>query len=180
MDSKKIKQKMVRHHNHVRYTITVNPSDVLQKGRGNRWSVVRRNVMELLVPYMKEIDNIVLFPDISFPRQMQDGVFPRIHYHGIVEFADVIGFLTKFTKHPHCQIEIDTIDDEKVWTKYCKKLIALHPEYDMYEIDTEDLADLKKDQKSKPPPSDKIRLSEYLHLENSDTEEGDSHLCLSE
>lgn len=150
-------QKMQRHLNGVRYTITINPDDHEQSGRGNRWTIVRTNVMEFMKDYAKYIDELELYSDISHPESIRAGTYPRIHYHGWITFKNIIGFLTSVDRNLRYSIEIDTIKDFEVWKPYCKKFIKIYPEYKMYNIKLKHLVELLK-----TVPKDKANIYSYL------------------
>lgn len=135
MDLDKIARKMDRLKNDTLYTLTVCPADNHQWGKGGRWACVRESVMNVISPHIQDIDQLVLYPDISFPTALTSGVYPRIHFHGWISFKNIINVLTKWEPRSHHRIEIDTINDIKLWKAYCKKFIAIHSTYNMYRIE---------------------------------------------
>lgn len=154
MTPQNFQEKMTRHHNDVVYSFTISPDDKFQftGKKGNaRWQAVRRAVMEYLIPYMGDISSIHLYPDISNPTYLGGGKYPRIHWHGTIVFTDVIRYLTNVEPTGFVS-EMDTIEDSKVWNKYCKKFVKVAPSYKMYTITHEDLMLMKEDTSRKNPP----------------------------
>lgn len=129
-----IDSKMARYQNSVTFAITINPDDSFQTIRPGqrRFAEVRRHVIDFLVNHKSNIDSVDLYPDISYPPAMYGGKYPRIHYHGIIVFKDIIRYLETYDVHSHMSVEIDTIDNRKYWMKYCRKLIDRFPDYRMY------------------------------------------------
>lgn len=95
-----------------------------------------------LIPCLKDI---ILMFDMSFPREIYKGKIPRIHYHGklklkdgaILPFLHALGVLSIWYS-----IEVDTIEDSKVWDAYIYKsqvikgvpsVIEYKELYDLYE-----------------------------------------------
>lgn len=163
MDSKKIEEKMARFHNGVRYSITINPDDNFQFHVGmNRWAYVRQEVMNLMSEFAPQIEELELYPDISYPPALRGGVYPRIHFHGWITWKDIINVLTRWEHRSHFSVEIDTIQDHKLWEVYCKKLIKLHPGKEMFRISLQNLID-----ETKPYQSDKRNILEFCNQGDS-------------
>lgn len=122
--------------NKVPLTFNINPDDSRQfqsVGGHKRWTDVRRQIMTDLLRFLPYVDELDLYPDISFPDTLGTK-YPRVHYHGLIQFNDVVSFLTNFEGMSHYMIEIDTIDDKKYWAKYCRKFIKKFPDYKRYMI----------------------------------------------
>lgn len=111
---------------HVNYTITICPNDKYQFfGQHNRFKKFRAFMYEQLININAQYDMII---ELSEPRNdisiKSNG--PRLHTHGIIKWKNqkqLINFLMddmykilRFSK-----IEIDTIEDIKMWSKYCCK-----------------------------------------------------------
>lgn len=164
MDPQKIEAKMARYHNGIYYTCTINPDDHLQFKSGmNRWTYVRQSTIAFMSLYRAQIEDIELYPDISYPPALRAGVYPRIHYHGVIKFKDVMTFLTNWDPRARFSVEIDTISDKKAWNLYIKKLVKLHPAKDMYRITLVNLEDHKDDS----IPTEKMNIVEMCKQHSS-------------
>lgn len=161
-----IAQSMLKFKDGEELSISINPADERQGYQNNqfkngrRWDNVRKNVIQYLSRYAPTIERLELYPDISFP-QLVGNAKPRIHYHGIIEFLDVVGFLTSHVDVNHMSTDIDTIEDRKIWKAYCEKFIKVQPSYSDYKITLDDIVQQrKKDQKKET--NDKANIMTIL------------------
>lgn len=126
VDKKNFDVSMDRYKNNVRYSITLCPSDRLQFRsfglnrfeRYRNWALHRYEIFG-----MKYIRKLKLYPDLSFPTRIGLS-YPRIHFHGYIEFADVNAWLLENRLDEYHVIEVDTIADYEVWDSYCRKWLA--------------------------------------------------------
>lgn len=139
--------------NNVMFSVTVNPDDSGQFVHKNvlasaRWASARRAFVQVLTPYRSYIHKLNLYPDLSAP-SLGGGKYPRIHWHGIIEFKDVVKFMTQYEDGlSHYMIDLDTIENKDKWMKYCLKFIKRFSEYTMYSISMNDLGiDIQKGEK---------------------------------
>lgn len=145
------------------YAVTIAPDDHLQhlneSGR-TRWALVGQSVLSDLLPLAPYIKNINIFPDLSAPPAFSSKSFPRIHYHGTIEFSDVIMAYTNWHKHMlHYRVEIDTIKDREVWRDYEEKFIRRFPKYTLYNITTKQLNNLTPSN----TPTEKVNIVELCN-----------------
>lgn len=125
MDEKNQK-KLLRFQNGIWYSITVNPDDHIQfRNKKDRPHHIRQYIFEHWEELFPEgsLDDLVLYPDLSYPEYLGKGKYPRFHYHGIVKFKNVVHFLLNTSIDQHFITEIDTIDDMVIWKKYCEKAL---------------------------------------------------------
>jgi len=113
----------------VKYSLTVAPDDSRQffkrKSRIARWAMSCR---ESFTVYDGKDIQYMLWPDVSMPCNSTVNRDPRLHWHGTVEFTSNLGILY-WLMYWHettswCILDVDTIDNEEDWLKYCKK--SLH------------------------------------------------------
>lgn len=124
MDEKNQKR-FVRWVNGIWYSITLAPDDNLQFRRTGTsrfdhfemWWQKNRCIWDT------GVEDIILYPDLSFPEYLGSGKFPRIHYHGIIKFCDVNAFLLTNSLDTYFRVEIDTISDHDEWIRYCEKYL---------------------------------------------------------
>lgn len=150
-----VEDKMAKFHNDTWYSLTINPDDHYQHGKGYRPTVVRNNVITFLRKYLPYLQQVELEIDISYPPALRAGTYPRIHYHGWVCFKDVVGFLINYDPHEHYSVEIDTVDDEEYWAEYVDKFVTIHENMKMYKINTHTLEEMDRKMKE---PRDKMNI----------------------
>lgn len=127
VEKKKGLKKEVFYKVNTTYSITINVDDKHQ-GKLLKTSYGKLNYVKNIV---KEVFNeyldirYILHLDISEPREINLNS-SRIHFHGCINFKNEIAIrdwllmvLPKLASF--CYINIDTIDDMKVWEEYCKK-----------------------------------------------------------
>lgn len=120
----KIEKKMIRFKNDIWYSITINPDDDCQyQGKPDRFFKLKQLMFLQRVNWFMGVADMILYPDLSYPERLIRQSYPRMHYHGIIKFNDVLKFLLSTTIHRSCQVEIDTIEDLEYWTAYCKKFM---------------------------------------------------------
>lgn len=108
------------------YAITINPNDkhqgLLCSKYLSRCALVRKHIMDII--HDSKI-NILLHLDISQPSEIHNNI-PRLHYHGVFMFRkyeDIMIFQLETLRQLSSMsiIKIDTINDIKIWHKYCTK-----------------------------------------------------------
>lgn len=110
------------------YSITINPDDhhqgLICKTSHSRLVHVKQLVENIFEPFEEDI-RYILHLDISEPREIIKN-YPRIHFHGAILFDNLKGIrdfllvvLRKLSVMGY--VDIDTCDDKKTWSKYCKK-----------------------------------------------------------
>lgn len=158
MDEKNMK-KMVRYQNNVWFTITISPDDDHQyRFKPDRFHCLKQRFVEQFDLWFIGVENIVLYPDLSYPEALSHTQFPRIHYHGIIKFKDVLQFLLSSRLFNISRVEIDTIADMETWIKYCEKFMR-------YTDTSEHILDMqffKPKQEVGPDPDGKVNIVEFL------------------
>lgn len=118
------------------FAITVNPAEQFCSSTLNvseRLSALHKSTVNRLALVLNDVyDSIVLYPDISLPREIYSNRIPRVHYHGIITIKKEKKKMMKFilglgTLAQWFSIEIDTIDNLDVWTKYITKGVKVFP-----------------------------------------------------
>lgn len=102
------------------YSLTINPTDVLQywNSKGKRCS----NFVSAMCKKLKDLCLVAhfrLYPEFA-------PITGRLHYHGIIKFRSDMGVISWYNAYAHhfkdnFMYEIDTISDRKVWEDYCRK-----------------------------------------------------------
>ncbi len=111
------------------YSITINPNDKYQytnvSNYYNRIFKIKQSVSEC---FAHEDIRYSLHIDISEPKQLKKGTYPRIHFHGCFRFNNNEAILAFLTHTLVClsqiaYIDIDTLDQssKQQWFDYCKK-----------------------------------------------------------
>lgn len=120
------------------YTFNVNPDDSMQCLTAPKDNVTDPNRLDRFTKKYKKIydelfvnTNICVYlqVEISEPRVMNKGQFPRLHFHGWIDFPDyddILYFLMNILPVlTRCnQIEIDTFDNAIMRDMYCHKAIG--------------------------------------------------------
>lgn len=111
---------------HTWYSITLCPNDQYQfYFKADRLIKVRANYLKVLT-LGDYIPDCYMILEISEPRGKIQGSGPRLHYHGVIRFNNNDSLLQfMLYKIPRLLklgiIDIDTIQDKKVWVKYMNK-----------------------------------------------------------
>ncbi len=111
------------------YSITINPNDKHQfthiVNYYNRIKKVKSFVREC---FGDEGIHFCLHLDISEPRQLKKGTYPRIHFHGVIMFKNkeaILSWLvhTSIMLSQMAYVDIDSLDpiSKNKWFKYCMK-----------------------------------------------------------
>ncbi len=82
--------------NDIAYEITINPCDSLQSFDDPLRAIRIHSSFkkQICTPLFTDYSKFIFFPEISEPKSShKHGPQCRIHYHGIIIFTDVIGFL---------------------------------------------------------------------------------------
>lgn len=109
------------------YSITIAPNDKHQFVRKpDRLKKYKNLIYEETMNYRKYGIDYALWTEISEPKNINNGIGPRVHSHGIIRFRHNNGILNWLTVL--CSrlsrigiIDIDTIKDNKTWYNYCTK-----------------------------------------------------------
>ncbi len=109
------------------YSLTINFNDSYHSGRGGilkSFNLIHNAVHEY-IDYDDDTRYILHF-DISEPKEMRKGKFPRLHLHGCIKFksSQAIRYWLLYSCNnlsKVASIYIDTIDNVEIWEKYCKK-----------------------------------------------------------
>ncbi len=108
------------------YSLTITPNDKMQRfGQQKRFIKVRQFIYELFLSCNFIYDMII---EISEPHSFKVAGYkgPRLHAHGVILFRDN-NELKQFLLNDYYKlqrqsgIDIDTINDLDVWSKYCNK-----------------------------------------------------------
>lgn len=129
------------------FALTINPAEQFCNcsiDTNDRLNAVHKSTVNRLALILHDLyDSIVLYPDISLPREINYNRIPRVHYHGIItikkdkvkmmQFILGLGRLATWFS-----IELDTIDNHEVWTKYITKGAKVFPSnVENFEVITE-------------------------------------------
>lgn len=109
--------------NDILYTFTINPNDKKQYyHQSRRVKLIVSGVTEFLNTF-KDFSEYTLYPEFSTPNATKTKLGPRLHYHGIIKFTNVMEFYKRgyLSLLKWCMFEIDTIEDRSIWKKYCHK-----------------------------------------------------------
>lgn len=101
------------------YSITINPDDDNQA-----WNFTGDERIDVVATNLEL--RIIQFPNAVIDCHMEISRNGRLHFHGTILFGankDILDFyLNRIrTFQMHYNLEIDTIDDVRVWDEYCKK-----------------------------------------------------------
>ncbi len=110
------------------YSLTINFNDNHQFPRIDNPFRKASKLSELIHEYIDDEDvRYLLHFDISEPREMKLGTYPRIHLHGCIKFKTTNGIRNWLLKS--CRLlsqiaymQIDTIGENvDIWQQYCSK-----------------------------------------------------------
>lgn len=149
-------------------SFTICPANKFQFiGKLNRWGKAFDYLVKELKTYGGVLREIKIFPDLSAPPAIdtENNQFPRIHWHGWIKCDNLIQlYSSTLANFGGYRIEIDTIDDIKIWEKYCRKLIDEYPEYSQYVYEYARTDEVPQPQVGKVEPIDEF-IEEILEEE---------------
>lgn len=109
----------------VYYSMTLNPNDKYQyPGKQDRMQLFRNTYYGIFVGWTDT--NYLFYTELSEPKNVNGTIGPRLHLHGFIKFTTNAA-IKRFLLHEHYKlnrigiVDIDTIDDQEYWKKYCKK-----------------------------------------------------------